>query len=278
MEVYQKMRKELLKSSLFYAGIIVISLAMIGNSYSEIDPATLVGGWLLDEGSGNDAMDLSENGNDGDISGTKRVAGKFGGALEFSDANDFVKVPGIEGFDGIPQLTLVAWFKFDSFPPQNYTTVGKEAVYRFVISAGGTGHFVLATIVNGWYSNGTLASGPGFKTGQWQHVAGTYDGKRVRLYIDSNLAGEGTQEISGDIVDAGNAFYINMVEVAAAHDTIDDYEGLIDEVAVFNVALPEKDIKDIMQFGLERALTGNTAVSVAGKLAITWATTKERIH
>jgi concanavalin A-like lectin/glucanase superfamily protein len=275
MEVYPKMRKALLK--ILYVGIIVMNLAMVGNSYSRIDPATLVGGWLLDEGSGNDAMDLSENGNDGDINGTKWVAGKFGGALEFSDASDFVKVPDAEGFDGISQLTLLAWFKFDSFPPQNYTTVGKEAVYRFVISPGGAGHFVLATIVNAWYSNGTLASGSGFKTGQWQHVAGTYDGNLVRLYIDSKLAGEGPQEISGDIVDSGSAFYINMVEVAAAHDTVDFYEGLIDEVAVFNVALPEEDIKDIMKSGLERALTGDTAVFAAGKLAVTWAATKETL-
>jgi len=272
------MRKVLLKSSVLYVGIIVISLAMIGNSYSEIDPATLVGAWLLDEGSGNDAMDLSESGNDGDISGTNWVDGKFGGALEFADVNDFVKIPDAEGFDGIPQLTLVAWHKFDSFPPQNCTTVGKEGTYRFVTSAGGAGHFVLATIGNAWYSAGTLANGSTFKTGQWQHVAGTYDGKLVRLYIDGELAGEGAQEISGDIVDSGNAFYINMVELAAGFDNIDDYEGLIDEVAVFNVALSEEDIKDIMKFGLEKAITGKTAVSAAGKLATTWAATKESIR
>lgn len=276
MEVYPEMRKALLKSLVLYVCIIIIGLTMIRSSYSEIDPATVVGVWLLDEGSGNDALDLSENGNDGDISGTKWVDGKFGGALEFSGEGDFVAVPGAEGFDGIPQLTLMAWFKFDSFPPQNYTTVGKEATYRFVISAGGAGHFVLATIGNNWYSGGTLASGSGFKTGQWQHVAGTYDGKLVRLYIDGELAGEGPQEISGDIVDTGNTFYINMVGVAAAHDNVSFYEGLIDEVAVFNMALSEEDIKDIMTFGLERALVGKTAVSAAGKLATTWGGIKSR--
>jgi hypothetical protein len=47
--------------------------------------------------------------------------------------------------------------------------------------------------------------------------------------------------------------------------------GLIDEVGIFNVALTEDDIKDIMNKGLE----GVTAVSPSGKLTTTWADMKQ---
>jgi len=44
------------------------------------------------------------------------------------------------------------------------------------------------------------------------------------------------------------------------------FEGEIDEVAVFNVVLTEKDINSIMNKGI----VGTLAVSLSGKLAITW--------
>ena len=49
--------------------------------------------------------------------------------------------------------------------------------------------------------------------------------------------------------------------------------GVIDEVAVFNVALTEDDINDIMSNGLAEAL-GIAAVSPTGKLTTTWGSIK----
>ncbi len=52
------------------------------------------------------------------------------------------------------------------------------------------------------------------------------------------------------------------------------YNGLIDEFAIFNVALTEDDIKTIMDKGLARAL-GIAAVSPSGKLTATWGSIKK---
>ena len=46
-------------------------------------------------------------------------------------------------------------------------------------------------------------------------------------------------------------------------------EGLLDEVALFNVPLSQEDIKTIMEKGLESA-TGSLAVDPESKLATTW--------
>jgi hypothetical protein len=52
---------------------------------------------------------------------------------------------------------------------------------------------------------------------------------------------------------------------------VDSFEGIVDEVAVFSVALSVDDIKTIMAIGLANAVSGKVAVSEHGKLISTWA-------
>ena len=234
----------------------------------DFDMTKLSGMWLLDEGQGKIAGDLSENGNDGEIFGAKWVDGRFGKALDFDGKDDYVEVPDAEGLDAISQITVVTWVKYDQSPPQNYSPVGKESDYRFIIAPGGEeGHFVIATDNNNWYSDGTVAHGGSITTGEWHHLAGTYDGKLVRFFVDGWLVGKGSQEVSGNVHSSTNPFHIAK---NIAHN-IDSFAGIIDEVAVFNVALSEDDIRSIMTHGLEKAIGDEIAVSPAGKKTTTWA-------
>jgi hypothetical protein len=50
------------------------------------------------------------------------------------------------------------------------------------------------------------------------------------------------------------------------------FKGIIDEVAIFNVALSEADIKEIMNM----SVSGKAAVSSSGKLATAWAMIKSQ--
>jgi hypothetical protein len=49
-----------------------------------------------------------------------------------------------------------------------------------------------------------------------------------------------------------------------------DFRGALDEAGVFNTPLDDKEIKTIMDNGLEKA----SSVSPAGKLALTWGAVK----
>ncbi len=251
--------------------LIVIGLMMAGHSYAEIDPETALGVWLLDEDQGKTAEDFSENGRDGNITGAEWTDGQFGKALDFNGVDDLVEVLDLDSaLDAIPEITVMTGVKSDKAPAQNYAPVGKESDYRFIIGPGGNGHFVLATTVNAWYSAGTVASGDGITAGEWHHLAGTYDGKLIRFYVDGKLAGEGPEEVSGDVVNGAGPFH--MAKTIAGN--VEHFEGLLDEVAVLNVALDEADIKSIMVNGLEKAITGDIAVSPAGGLNATWAAIK----
>ena len=106
----------ILKARLILAciGIFVVSLTFTALSYSGIDPASVVGVWLFNDGTGDTAKDSSGNGNDGILTnGPVWVEGKFGKALQFDGTDDYVSVDDtdkLSGGDG-KKLTVVVWFK-----------------------------------------------------------------------------------------------------------------------------------------------------------------------
>ena len=74
-------------------GFMAVYLLIALPSFADIDPENIMGMWLFDEGKGGVATDSSKQGNDGEIHGAKWVDGKFGKALEFDGANNWVEVP-----------------------------------------------------------------------------------------------------------------------------------------------------------------------------------------
>jgi hypothetical protein len=104
--------------------------------------------------------------------------------------------------------------------------------------------------------------------GEWYHFTGTYDGSTVRAYIDGEVMAE-AGGLSDPIADSGIDVYIGMSTYAVS----DALKGVLDEVAIFNKALTEEEIQEIMTDGLEKA-TGILAVAPAGKLASAWGSIK----
>jgi len=69
--------------------IIFFGLMFTGQSFAKINPKSIVGIWLFDEGKGDLVKDSSGNKNDGKLmNGPKWVDGKFGQALEFDGVDD----------------------------------------------------------------------------------------------------------------------------------------------------------------------------------------------
>jgi hypothetical protein len=89
-----------------------------------------------------------------------------------------------------------------------------------------------------------------------------YDGKTVDFYLD------GSSEADGKLT--GNINIVSDPVIMGTNVHPEWYSGLLDEVAIFSVALTEDLISSIMKKGLESAF----AVSPAGKLATTWGNIK----
>ena len=96
-------------------GLAMIGLLFTGLSYAAINPATIVGIWTFDEGSGDVAGDSSGNGNDGTVNGDPQwIDGQFGSALEFN-GDDSVIVEDSDSLDMTDQSKeeefLINWLQ-----------------------------------------------------------------------------------------------------------------------------------------------------------------------
>jgi hypothetical protein len=120
-----------------------------------------------------------------------------------------------------------------------------------------------------WTSDGTAHYFDGKTSVEletWYHIAQTYDGKILKLYVNGKE--DGNVSFSGDIIVTAQPIRIGggaNVGAAPLHTP-----GIIDEVAIFNEALEQEDIPNLMNNGLSWMI----AVSSMGKLATTWSSIK----
>jgi len=86
------MKKISIKIALVFISLLVIGLTFTNFCSAKVNPNSIVGVWLLDEGKGTEIKDLSSNKNNGKVVGAKWVDGKRGKALEF-DGTSHAEIP-----------------------------------------------------------------------------------------------------------------------------------------------------------------------------------------
>ena len=95
------------------------------------------------------------------------------------------------------------------------------------------------------------------KTGVWYHLVGTYDGRRVRFYVNGKLDGEQHAETPGlRIRDLPNArMVIGRAAPSPKYDHWRDtyFPGLIDEVMIWQRALSQKEVRSLYEHTLRRS-------------------------
>ena len=72
---------------------------------------------------------------------------------------------------------------------------------------------------------------------RWQHLAGTYDGSELKLYVDGEL--EASTPHIGSI--AGNTLNVNIGRNSELTDRF--YAGAVDDVRIYNRALRDEEVK-----------------------------------
>jgi len=242
---------------------VFISLTLTGVCCAEIDLDTCIAAWLLDEGEGDVAEDWSGNGNDGNISNAEWADGKIGKALEFDGAASRVDIADNNVLNDVEEITILAWVYLEREVTSGTwnAIVGKNPYasgYLMWIEASSEPCGLV--YAGGRFDNRSAVQ---IDTDRWYHLAFTRaaDGG-MKFYIDGELAKE-AQSNAGPIT-------ITPGPLAIGGQSPQVVDGFIDEVILFNTVLEEEDIEKIMTRGLEQA----TAVSVAGKLATTWADLK----
>ncbi|MGB9597230.1 MAG: LamG domain-containing protein [Candidatus Poribacteria bacterium] len=245
-------------------GIFIILFLFISPSYSKIDPKTCIGLWLFDEGKGDVAGDSSGNKNDGKLmNDPKWVDGKIGKALDFDGAQNHIVVPNSDTLNPTDAITLVAWIYPRGFTGNGNGILTKEGQYILGLNwpqSGNAQKLNLWLTIGGWilFADGEV------KKDSWNHVVATYDGSTKKLYIDGKLISKIDQK--GKIGTSANNILIAQGNIGVGQQA---FNGIIDELAIFNIALTETEIKDAMKGFMY-------AIEPSGKLIDTWASIKTR--
>ena len=250
--------------TLVYICSLIIVQIFMSSSYAKVDPKSIVGIWLLDEGGGDVVKDISPNGNDGKIVGANWVNGKFNKALQF-DGVSHVEIPANQTTDNyVDGFTYLLWVQPAATPPNANTRLIERDWHNPTIQIG-PADFYGSIEINADQANSNVRGGA-WKLNQWSFVALTWDGTTLRLYVDDEMVNE-RKLGKPDFTKAHNQGAIWLAQWKAAGGW--DFKGLMDEVGVFNVALSPDDIENIRENGLDKSL-GLTAVSSAGKMTVAW--------
>jgi len=262
------MKTEITRIFLVCISLMFTGLILTVQSSAKLDLGTAAGIWLLDEGKGDTAKDSSGNGNDGTLQGTKWVKGQVGSALSFNGTSDRVVVLDSDSLDLPKAWTITAWVFVNKSENGYGHIVGKR-------SGAGTNYaFRTSSVGTGWESY--------FWRGAWQGAWGQGVVKKdVWLYMTATYDGTNTITIYENGVKIGSAGVGGPppVDTSEVHlggwqqNTSELIDGILDEVAIFGVAITEDDMKNLMTKGIEKAI-GITPVESSGKLSATWADIK----
>ena len=263
-------------------GFVVVFLIVCcaATSRAKIDPKTVVGIWLFDEGNGKVAEDLSGNGHDGELKeGTKWDDGQFGEAVIFDGKDDYVEIA--PSLDFNPEVFTVTFWMYPLSVGGN-NPAGKGSA-TLIIANGNPGDGGGANWWFEYWNSGNFefkscqagcaaASTPMDKPDEWYFVAGIYNGTEYELYIDAQFKSKGPNEIGAP----EKGLLIGSGLCPAGHGCDEGYfKGIVDDVAMFSDALSEADLKVLMEDGVGKTL-GVAPVEPTGKLATTWGDLKAR--
>jgi len=217
----------------------VSALAMTG--VTRAADSGLMGWWKLDDGAGALAMDSSVHGNSGTLTnGPVWVAGKIGGALRLDGRNQYVECGNGPSLNVTDQITLAVWINPSAAgngQHQHYVTKGDKC-YALKHNTGNYMEFDIYD--RGWFTaRGPAVTAASFN-GVWHHVAGTYDGKILKMYIDGELQPAfGAESHVGHIPLTATSVSIGRDNDAGGRRY---YNGLIDDVRIYNRALSQEEI------------------------------------
>ena len=208
----------------------------------------LVAHWKFDEGTGTTAGDSVGSNNGTLTNGPTWTAGKVGsGSLNFDGSDDRVTAPDSNSLSNVSAITVAVWvyphqWKANSFEPiinkgSNGAVADRE--WRLRNSAG----MLAWHISNDGQDPGSASLE--FPSSQippnvWTHVVATYDDNnndQLAVYINGSLYKTATGE-PGGIYNGSAALGVG----GYYNTTADSFDGVVDDVRIYNRALSVNDI------------------------------------
>lgn len=203
-----------------------------------------VGHWKLDEGNGSLFKDNSGNGNDAIItspSGINWTTGKLGQAAVFSsNTGAFGNVLHNSSIDITEQITISAWIRPNAVENKGILSKLNGDGYEFRIFSDGKLEFRINRFTSGTLFKLTSKQSYIADGKTWTHVAVTFDGSKSTMYINGNEDNSANYQ-NTKIISTNGDLTIGSI------GTGNRWNGLLDDVLLYNKALSNLEILDIFK-------------------------------
>ena len=169
------------------------------------------------------------------------VDGRIGKAIHFDDGAAAIRIADYPQLRPTGGTTISAWIKPSTTTDQWQTIFRKEdGNQRRLLSIGRTddvwGIWIGLGIRGHYREYGAAYPQEKLADGQWHHVAGSFDGEWLRLYVDRKQIGE--QRASGPLDAGGGA----PAFVGSYDDRREPFHGGIDELRIYDCGLSAEQI------------------------------------
>ncbi|MBM3214486.1 LamG domain-containing protein [Candidatus Poribacteria bacterium] len=242
-------------------GITLLFAMQASSSAREV--AGLVLALPFGEGKGATVADGSGNGNDGKIKGgVKWTTGKYGGGLQFDGNDGVVEVPDSKSLQFTDGLTVAVWIKptLKGDEWQLLGSKGADAKEFFEVLLSPNGFLWMGWMFQNAQRIVPAQSPKEVKPDVWQHVAVAWDPKQFwTVYLDGEPLIEYPKQDDKLVPNT------DPVLIGTELNLKRYYNGVMDDWALFNRGLTQKEIKSVMG-GLDALLP----VDPLGRSATTW--------
>jgi hypothetical protein len=203
-----------------------------------------IAAWTFDELEGSTAEDMTGDGHTATIEGAIPARGKYGEGLQFDGENDVLKVPNSPEFALVEGFTLESWVRPESQSNEWAPILAKA------VGGGKAAHELAYWLYEGGHEpnvpfggtepsagkrNEALGEDP-LPVNAWSHVALTYDGSQVILYVNGELVDCSEAPSAAPRVTEGE------LQIGGATEHGAYFKGRLDEVRIYNRALNAAEV------------------------------------
>ncbi|MBN1804413.1 MAG: LamG domain-containing protein, partial [Sedimentisphaerales bacterium] len=228
-----------------------VILSMAGQASAE-----LILHWKFDEGSGDIVNDSSGNNHVGTIEGATWTVGDKGPCLSFGgDGDRVVDENGGDYLNGLEDLTVAMWIKSNVVGTDAGFLQGEDPddgdnVFTMRYDAAGASfggsNIAKMAVTSDQGGEQQLESSSNIQTTEWQHVAMTWEsGGLIRFYINGEEdTPTGRNGPNNDGLQSG---VMKLIIGQGAKDSGGGWNGLIDDVRIYNHVLSEVELLSTME-------------------------------